>query len=581
MSDTLVVAISQSGTTTDTNRTVDLARAAWRGRGRDREPPPERSRRQERRRALHLRRPRRGDERRVHQGVLRAAGGRRPARVGAGRPSSAPTTWPTARDAASCSRRCASFRAAMREVFARRPAIALAAQRHALVAAFVGDRRERREPDRRARAADQALGALLQVDRVRRHRGQEAHRPLVGADDPGVRGGPARLERRRRRQGGRDLPRAQGGADRDRRRRRDAFRAGGGRDDPRADRAPVAGVRAVRARRPPVRLRSRAGHRRVGPPAARGARLHRSAWSARWPQRDDGSAGRARAATSSRSPNASSTGCAPATTTAASRRAPRCSSRRCCATRIGVVPLDAYQVDFGKVGTPSVVVEDLTDALTKAIEELTRPVDAIKHQAKTVTVGISRSDETLLQVPLVREVLATGTRARQPDLPRAAHARCARRRGRVGHRMDALPDRGRSGTRAGDGARRRPRRHRARHPVAHRRQPGAARYEAPGRDRARGHGRRAACRPAHADLRARGQGQRRRPASRSCTCASSTGSRPTPPRRVLEGYRDRYQAIADQVTEFEPVMRDDVLGRIGLVELLTEPVVRLADHWKQ
>src|SRR5205823_363452 len=75
---------------------------------------------------------------------------------------------------------------------------------------------------------------------------------------------------------------------------------------------------------------------------------------------------------------------------------------------LGVVPLDAYQVDFGRIGTPSVVVEDLTGALTKAIEELTRPVDAIKHQAKTVTVGISRSDETLLQVELVREVLATG-----------------------------------------------------------------------------------------------------------------------------------------------------------------------------
>ena len=75
---------------------------------------------------------------------------------------------------------------------------------------------------------------------------------------------------------------------------------------------------------------------------------------------------------------------------------------------IGVVPLDAYQIEFGKVGTPSIVVEDLTAALTKAIEELTRPVDAIKHQAKTVTVGISRSDETLLQVPLVREVLAAG-----------------------------------------------------------------------------------------------------------------------------------------------------------------------------
>jgi hypothetical protein len=34
------------------------------------------------------------------------------------------------------------------------------------------------------------------------------------------------------------------------------------------------------------------------------------------------------------------------------------------------------------------------------------------------------------------------------------------------------------------------------------------------------------------------------------------------------------------VTEVEPVMRDDVLGAIDLVELLTEPVVRLADRWR-
>jgi len=50
-------------------------------------------------------------------------------------------------------------------------------------------------------------------------------------------------------------------------------------------------------------------------------------------------------------------------------------------------------------------------------------------------------------------------------------------------------------------------------------------------------------------------------------------------RRVLEGYRDRYRAIADQVTETQPVMRDDVLATIDVVELLTEPVVRLAEHW--
>ena len=65
-----------------------------------------------------------------------------------------------------------------------------------------------------------------------------------------------------------------------------------------------------------------------------------------------------------------------------------------------------------------------------AIEELTRPIDAIKHQAKTVTVGISRSDETLLQVPLVREVLAAGRAARRAQLPVAAHARRARPGGR-------------------------------------------------------------------------------------------------------------------------------------------------------
>ena len=33
------------------------------------------------------------------------------------------------------------------------------------------------------------------------------------------------------------------------------------------------------------------------------------------------------------------------------------------------------------------LIDDLIAALTRAIEELTRPVDAIKHQAKTVTVG--------------------------------------------------------------------------------------------------------------------------------------------------------------------------------------------------
>ena len=76
---------------------------------------------------------------------------------------------------------------------------------------------------------------------------------------------------------------------------------------------------------------------------------------------------------------------------------------------LGQVPLESYQLEFNQVGTPALVLENFAVALTLAIEELTRPVDAIKHQAKTVTVGISRSDETLLEVPLVRKVLEFGT----------------------------------------------------------------------------------------------------------------------------------------------------------------------------
>lgn len=74
----------------------------------------------------------------------------------------------------------------------------------------------------------------------------------------------------------------------------------------------------------------------------------------------------------------------------------------------GIGSLDSYQVDFGRVGTPAVVLDDMSRALARAIDELTRPIDAIKHQAKTVTVGISRTDESLLHVPLVAATIDAG-----------------------------------------------------------------------------------------------------------------------------------------------------------------------------
>ena len=75
---------------------------------------------------------------------------------------------------------------------------------------------------------------------------------------------------------------------------------------------------------------------------------------------------------------------------------------------LGMTPLESFALEHGQLGTPALVIEELAAALTKGIEELTRPVDAIKHQAKTVTVGISRADEDLLSVPLVAELLAAG-----------------------------------------------------------------------------------------------------------------------------------------------------------------------------
>ena len=177
MSDTLVVAISQSGTTTDTNRTVDLARARGATVVVDREPAQQRPRRQVRRRALHVRRARRRDGGAVDQGVLRADRRRRRSW-----PSPSPTrstTLDPARACTSCSTPCARCPDAMDRVLGQRDAIAEIAPPARAVAPLLGGRRQRPQPHRRRRGADQALGALLQVDLVRRHRGQEAHRPLA------------------------------------------------------------------------------------------------------------------------------------------------------------------------------------------------------------------------------------------------------------------------------------------------------------------------------------------------------------------------------------------------------------------
>ncbi|HNU86447.1 MAG TPA: SIS domain-containing protein [Syntrophales bacterium] len=59
----------------------------------------------------------------------------------------------------------------------------------------------------------------------------------------------------------------------------------------------------------------------------------------------------------------------------------------------GRLPLEDFWADFGEEGEHASPVDLLNIALGHAIDEMSRPIDAIRHQAKTVTVGTSRKEE--------------------------------------------------------------------------------------------------------------------------------------------------------------------------------------------
>jgi glucosamine--fructose-6-phosphate aminotransferase (isomerizing) len=239
--------------------------------------------------------------------------------------------------------------------------------------------------------------------------------------------------------------------------------------------------------------------------------------------------------------------------------------------------LEAYEAETGQVATPTAVVTDLADALTRAIGELTRPVDAIKHQAKTVTVGISRSEEALYSSRLVQAVLSTGAT-----------------RDRLGYRalrtlvalepaVEAVTGwtRYRVEGRVGDGATLR---------VLDR---GGIATDIPSRTehdpRLRGTKHRAAS--LREVLVARGGADRRTvifvPEVKDGQVTGLTllharfrdRLEPEVAKKVLSGYLDRYDALVDAVTEKEPSFDEAVLGEIPIFDLLAEPVRVLAGQW--
>jgi glucosamine--fructose-6-phosphate aminotransferase (isomerizing) len=59
----------------------------------------------------------------------------------------------------------------------------------------------------------------------------------------------------------------------------------------------------------------------------------------------------------------------------------------------GRLPVSDFDLDFGKKGTALNMINTLLECLGDSINCMSRPVDAIRHQAKTVTVGTSRISE--------------------------------------------------------------------------------------------------------------------------------------------------------------------------------------------
>ncbi|GBC59386.1 glutamine--fructose-6-phosphate aminotransferase [Desulfonema ishimotonii] len=61
----------------------------------------------------------------------------------------------------------------------------------------------------------------------------------------------------------------------------------------------------------------------------------------------------------------------------------------------GKLPVTDFEIDFGIKGTARNMLDTLFECLGESINNMARPIDAIKHQAKTVTVGTSRISEKI------------------------------------------------------------------------------------------------------------------------------------------------------------------------------------------
>lgn len=246
---------------------------------------------------------------------------------------------------------------------------------------------------------------------------------------------------------------------------------------------------------------------------------------------------------------------------------------------MGILPLDVLEAEQGRPTSPSKMAEELMTALSKAVDELTRPIDAVKHQAKTVTVGISRTEDAVADNRLVREAIASGANreALSYRTMRTLVALDAAVRDIVGYTRYSVTgsvvdgtatlqvlDKG--GVAAGITSRAEtdPRLTGTKHRAAYEQQVTVGRGARDGRS--------VIIVPEVKDRHVTGITLMHVAFDEKLDAERA--------KAVLTGYRQRYSAIVDAVTETEPDFDDAILEQLPFIELLTEPVYVLAEHWR-
>ena len=247
---------------------------------------------------------------------------------------------------------------------------------------------------------------------------------------------------------------------------------------------------------------------------------------------------------------------------------------------LGTIPLDSYQIDTGKVGTPATLLEDLNAALTIGIEELTRPIDAIKHQAKTVTVGISRSDEELIQLSLITNLINAGSprdsisyrnlRFLAAIDPAVKSFSGFIRYGIEGNVQSGtaqlhVVDRGGIAHDLTSRTERDPKLKGSKHLVALQQEVTIT--------KGRHDQRIIILVPEIKDKQTVGITLLHVELQDFLSEQAA--------RHVMEGYKDRYTAISDYVTETEPTFRSDILSSIPVADLLIAPIEDLLSYWSK